>query len=194
MSPVLKFWFCNVELDTQVSVDIDRSLANNALPFFVAFTSTADPESVYPSTWLAVQGTLHLQIGNVPTSVAWILLLFTIANDLEKPPDAANTYELIGTLFKDPVTVCLSVVTFPIVTPVPATWNSIPEPVNTVNPPDINVLPVTCKLPLIIADPVKGNTWTNDAVVANEALVANDADTACRTKEAVKEFDEVTAF
>ena len=46
ISPSLKFWFCNVELDTQVFVDIDKSLDSKLLPFLVAFTSTDDPESV----------------------------------------------------------------------------------------------------------------------------------------------------
>lgn len=72
---------------------MDKLLANKSAPFFVAFTSTADPESVYPRTWLAVQGTLHLQTGNVPTSVAEILLLFIMANDFAKPPITASEIE-----------------------------------------------------------------------------------------------------
>lgn len=72
---------------------MDKSLARRVLLFFTAFISTADPESVYPRIWLAVQATLHLQTGNVPASVAEILLLLIIANDFEKPPVTASEIE-----------------------------------------------------------------------------------------------------
>ena len=104
MSPTLKFWFCKVELDTQVLVPIDRFDANKSVLFFIAFTSTADPESVYPKTILAVQGTLHLQEGNVPISVAEMLLLLIIINDFEKPPVTARASAAVPTvLAKDAV-------------------------------------------------------------------------------------------
>ena len=38
---------------------------------------------------------------------------------------------------RDPVTVCVSVIALPILTPVFVTWNSIALPVNTVREPDI---------------------------------------------------------
>ena len=63
ISPALKFWFCNTELDTHVFVVRARSVERIRLPFLVAFTVTPDPESVNPIRRLAVQGTLQTHDG-----------------------------------------------------------------------------------------------------------------------------------
>ena len=77
--------------------------------------------------------------------------------------------------FNDPVIVWVSVITLPIVTPVPVTLNSVKLPLVTVN--CVNETEAVT-LPVDICD--KFNPITPDAgtVEANEALVANELETA----------------
>lgn len=83
-------------VDAQVSLELRvNGEATNGNPFLLALTAAVVPVSLYPSSILAVHGVLALHTTNVPTSVAEILALLIIANDLLKPPVTAKATEAV---------------------------------------------------------------------------------------------------
>ena len=70
ISPVLKFWFCKVELDTQPFVVVkERGVATKGDPFLLALIAAPVPASLYPNIILAVHGVFALHALKEPVSV-----------------------------------------------------------------------------------------------------------------------------